>query len=185
MAGAADPADRQRAAVLYADFNLKMNGGEDLVNRSMPALLDGQFIATDFATPADVVQLLADLLPDLLQSPAMESEAAFNAMLDGFEEAWSAYEAFGLSDLGELPDGINLGDVAQKTLIACLIHEAINNLYDTAEEGRQALWDIVRGITPPDPPNGLDFYDDGADRFINPSLDAIFAAAGLDPARFL
>lgn len=185
MASAADPADRLRAAVLYADFNLKMNGGEDLVNRSMAALLDGRFDETDFAAPADVVQLLANLLPSLAQMPAMESEAAFNAMLDGFEEAWSAYEAFEPSYLDPPPDGINLGDVAQKALVACLVHEAINSLYTTPGEGREALWDIARGLTPPDPPKGLDFYDDGAGVFSSASLGAIFAAAGLEPARFL
>jgi len=164
------------ATILYADLQLKVCGGEDLVNNVAAIIVGGEIESID--SPAEAETFLADNLQNIIPPEAMASQEAFNTMLDGFDEAWDAYAAFagsidGDPDTDEVPEDVNMGDVTQKALFAFLIDEAVNDMYGSSSAGRQALWELANGQDPATAPSD---YPDLSD----PQLGAIFDEAGID-----
>jgi hypothetical protein len=110
--GALTDNERQTAAALYADVNLKTTEGESLVNNVVSALM---------TTPpsGNLQSLLASILPP----GALADEPTFTAMMIGLLNAEAAYMV-----LGSLPTPpgppVNLGDVAQKAAV-CYLADAI------------------------------------------------------------
>jgi hypothetical protein len=154
MAGSAEPDNRMRAAVLYADLHLVTSGADEAVN-NVAALLQQDPGSLDFADEAAVVDFLQALLPDIIPAEALASRQAFDELLSGFQAAWDGYQVFG-NGLGAdpaVPEGVNLGDVAQKALFSYLVAESLEDgrLYASESEARDALWAIARGQEPPLP----------------------------------
>ena len=157
MTGSADPESRKRAAVLYADLHLAASGAAEAVNNAS-ALLGLDPASLEFSDEAAVVAFLQELLPQIVPPEALASQAAFDALLTGFQEAWAGHCEFAaaLGDPPEAPEGVNLGDVAQKALFSFLVYEALRpeSLYATEEAARAALWDAARGMGPATPGYG-------------------------------
>jgi hypothetical protein len=169
----------KRAAILYAELYLQTTGGARLVNNAA-ALLLGGIDGAAFQDAGALEGFLESHLAELVPPEALSSKEAFEAMLDGFSEAWNAYDAFGSSlngdgDPSEVPAEVNLGDVAQKALFACVMSMALNHLYGSTEEARQSLWDMARGEDPTFPASGS-FSDPFAE---GTSLDNILDEAGI------
>lgn len=162
MTGSADPENRKRAAVLYADLHLAASEAADAVNNAS-ALLSQDPGSLDFASADDVGDFLQELLPQIFPPEALSSREGFDALLDGFQQAWDGYSAFG-GELGAdpaVPESVNLGDVAQKAVFSCLLAESLEDgsLYGTEEEARDAFWAAVSGQEPP-APNGTGVFAD-------------------------
>jgi hypothetical protein len=166
--------EEQRAAILYADLNLKTTGGEELVNNSVSALLGGDFSGDSLNTPAEVRMFLLGFLPEVMPASALNSQSAFDEMLQGFVAANAAYDDFGNSSLIDIPDEINMGDVAQKALVSYVIAEAIG-VYSNVQ-----LYQIAQGVDPGEDPTGsiLDPFTAGS------PVDNILNAAGFDTSNF-
>ncbi len=156
LAAMADPStpNGKRAAILYADLQLKVYGGEDMVNNTVSLLL-GDMQDVDFSSAADAETFLQHHMEGLVPPEALASRKAFDQMLDGFQAAWTAYDAFaanvdGVPESGDVPESINMGDVAQKALFAFVINEAL--LFYGGDS--QSLWDMANGELPSEPNSG-------------------------------
>jgi hypothetical protein len=165
----------KQAAVLLADLELKVYGGEDMVN-NMASLLFGDVQDMDLSEETEVESLLEENLPDLIPPEALASRAAFDDMLDGFQEAWIAYEQLATSldgdpDSADCPDSINLGDVAQKAIVSYLVSESVNSLY-AGQDPYNVLWQIANGESAPAP----------AGEFDDPFMEGSSVATILDEA---
>ena len=178
MTGSSDADNRKRAAVLYADLHLAGSGAGEAVN-DLSQLMNQDVTSLEFSDEAAVIGFLQELLPQIVPPEALASQAAFDALLTGFQEAWAGYLEFAaaLGDPPEVPEGVNLGDVAQKALFSFLVTEALRaeSLYSTEEEARAALWDAARGVVPATPA-----YGGFADPFVTGTpLQNILDAAGI------
>jgi hypothetical protein len=156
----ADSEDRKRAAVLYADLHLAASEAEGTVN-NLYRLMSQDLGGLDFASSDDIVDFLHGLLPRIIPPEALVSRESFDALLDGFQQAWEGYFAFGV-ELGfdpAVPESVNLGDVAQKAVFSCLMAESLEegSLYGTELEARDAFWAIVSEQEPPGP-NGTGVF---------------------------
>jgi len=154
MTGSEDADHKKRAAVLYADLHLEASGAVEAV-KNASALLSQDLDSLSFASAEEVVDFLQELIPQIIPPEALSSGDAFAALLDGFQDAWSGYEAFG-SELGAdpaVPQAVNLGDVTQKALFSFLVAEALRpgSLYGSEEEARAALWAAAGGEEPAAP----------------------------------
>ena len=173
---ASDDAEK-RATILYADLQLKVYEGEELVNNALSLLL-GDLQDVNFSDVTEVEDFLKTHLPNLVPPEALASQDAFNAMLSGFQAAWDAYAIFAASldgnpDTDEVPDSINMGDVAQKALVAYIINEALDSLY-AGQDPYTVLWNMANGD--PVPPAVGAFADPFVDGGL---LDTIFDEAGI------
>lgn len=172
--GTASTADEKRATILYADLNLKTTGGEELINNSVSALIGGDFSATNLDSIPEVKAFLLGFLPAVMPSSALSSQSAFDEMLQGFVAASAAYDDFGNSLPSDIPEEINMGDVAQKAIVSYIIAEAIG-VYSNNQ-----LYQIAQGVDPGGYPTGSI-----PDPFTADSpVDNILNAAGIDVSNF-
>ncbi len=173
----------QKAALAYAELNLATTSGEELVNNIVDTLADG------IPTSGTVTDFLKKIIPPDVQG----NPTAFAAMLKGLVDANNAYVMFGESivdvngngqiDKGEgVPPGTNMGDVAQKAIVAYVVSAAVElicSTYALSEDAAIAqLYYLLYDPTNPalvieDPP--------ASDPYVTqpPYLLNIFAAAGL------
>ncbi len=175
--GTANNDAEKRATILYADLQLKVSEGEELVNNALSLLL-GDLQDVNFSDVTEVEDYLKAHLADTVPPESLVSREAFDAMLSGFQAAWDAYAIFAASldgnpDTGEVPDSINMGDVAQKALVAYIINEAMDSLY-VSQDPSTVLWDMANGN--PAPSAVGTFADPFAD---GSSVDTIFDEAGI------
>ncbi len=166
--------EQQRAAILYADLNLKTTGGEELVNNSVSALVGGDFGTTDWNSPAEIKNFLLGFLPQVMPS-GVNSQSAFDEMIQGFVAASAAYDDFGNSSLTDIPDEINMGDVAQKAIALYVIAEVLSSTSYTSTH----LYQLSQGIDPGNPVGTItDPFAAGT------SVNKILTAAGIDVSNF-
>ena len=76
MEGSAEPENRKRAAVLYANLHLEASGAGEAVNNAA-ALLHQDSGSLDFNNSSEVVDFLQALLPDIIPAGALASRQAF------------------------------------------------------------------------------------------------------------
>jgi hypothetical protein len=112
-------ANGQTAAALLADLNLKTTSGDQLVNNAANAVL------TQTSWTGDIKAILTGIIPAEVQA----DHAAFVAMVDGLLAANSAYMQLGTSipSIG-VPQGMNMGDVAQKAAVAYLVRTVVDQV---------------------------------------------------------
>ncbi len=119
ISGAVDQPEEQQAAILLADLELKTTGGEEFVNNIVTVAMGGINGTTS----------IHDLLASTIPAEALADAATYSAMVSGLLVANDAYLALGdgIADIngtpgiqaGEgVPPGMNMGDVAQKAIIA-------------------------------------------------------------------
>jgi len=174
--GTASTADEKRATILHADLNLKTTGGEELINNSVSALIGGDFGTTDWSNAADIKSFLLGFLPQVMPS-GVNSQSEFNDMIQGFIAASAAYDDFGNSSLTDIPDEINMGDVAQKAIVSYVIAEVLAETDYTSTD----LYDLSQGIDPGDPT----IMGTVEDPFkVGNPVDNILNAAGIDVSNF-
>lgn len=169
--------DGQRATVLLADLYLRTNGGEEFVNNSVTAAINGDF---DSLTGQNAADFLEGFLPGLIPDSALSSISAFTDFLDALSAANQEYHVFAASlDINpvngvpdNVPDNVNLGDVVQKAIITQVVVEARSVVSDAD------LYTIAQGGNVTD----LDIFT------VNPledsDIELIMDAAGIDESNF-
>jgi len=112
-------ADRQLAAALYSDVNLKTTSGEAFVNNVVNVVVSGS------GSGKTIQQILQGIVPASVAS----DPTAFAAMVNGLVNSAAAYQALGasLAPPATAPPGVNMGDVAQKAAVAYMMQSM---LYD-------------------------------------------------------
>ncbi|MQY76200.1 MAG: hypothetical protein GH155_01045 [Spirochaeta sp.] len=168
--------DGQKATLLLADLYLKTSGGEEFVNNSITAAINGDF---DGLTGQNAADFLEGFLSGLIPDSALSSFSAFTDFLDALSAANQEYHDFAASlDLvapvdepDNVPDNVNLGDVVQKAIITQVVVEARSvvsdaDLYTIAQGGNVTAGDFNS--------NPLEDLD----------LKLIMNAAGIDESNF-
>jgi hypothetical protein len=119
-------AEQRTAAALYADLYLKTTSGDQLVNNVVTTIMTQQ------AFSGDITSIFSGIIP----ADVIHNQTAFGAMMNGLVEAKSAYQQLGasLAPPGVPPEGMNMGDIAQKAAVAYLM---------------DAVLSAVEGQTPP------------------------------------
>lgn len=178
--GVSGPEDQQ-AAILYAELNLVTSSGDDLVNNIVDTVLEG----------VSEGETVTDFLKEIVPPEVQGNPAAFDAMIKGLLDANDAYVLLGNSivdqdqppdgkiDAGEgVPPGVNMGDVAQKAIVAYMVATISTSLGLTKETAGTQLYYLLYDPTNPE----LTIGDPSApDPFAlqPPHILNIFAAAGL------
>jgi hypothetical protein len=182
-----DNAEDQQAAVLLAEINLVTTSGDVVVNNIVNLITE---ILTSQQPPTP--DALAADLPGIIPQDAMATPAAFAELIEGFIGANDAYTALGnsLPTLGA-PEGVNLGDVAQKAVVCFVIATvidviedsqgvteagAIGLLYELILDPANASQTLLDSLQPPD----ISPTNPDAAALLN-----IFSAIGLDLAGVL
>lgn len=146
-------ADRELAAALSGDINLKTTSGSAVVTNAVNLVLSGTSGQT-------VQQILQEVVPDNVKS----DPTAFTNMVNGLLNACAAYQVLGnsLTPPQAPPPGVNMGDVAQKAAVAwtmqCVVTAVINANGGPPFSNAQAIDQMYLitngqpgGITVPDP----------------------------------
>jgi hypothetical protein len=110
--------DGQTAAALYADLNLKTTSGDQLVKNAVATL------TTQSSWSGDIKAILGEIIP----ADVIHDQAAFEAMVGGLVNARTAYALLGatLAPPGVPPQGMNMGDIAQKAVVAYLMDAVVS-----------------------------------------------------------
>ncbi len=134
------PEDQQRAALLYADIEMKTTGGDELVNNLVNTLLSDN-------PPNDFSDFWDQVVPAEAQS-----EQGMEEMLGGFLDAWNAYDAFGNTlSSNDPPEGTNMGEVAQNAVVSFYLYSfaEANGVDTTSDTAASDLYDLLTGTTTP------------------------------------
>lgn len=177
--GVTDEEDQQ-AAILLAELNLVTSSGDDVVNNIVGLALD--LNESPELTKEEIAESLSEIIPeDVLESPE-----SFAYMVSGFLDANEAYEALGetIDTLGA-PEDANMGDVAQKAVVAFLVSSIVDNIVDsgrTEDEAIALLYEMILNPENADPAD-LNYLESTEISESNPeavSLMNILEAAGLN-----
>ena len=120
--GADDPTEKQRAALLYSDIELKTSGADDVVNNLVKVLdTSGSGSMDAFDSFGAFWNAVAPL------------DADPGAVFDGLNNAYDGFNILGglLTDTngdGTLdgPEGANMGEAAQNAVVSFMVHEVMN-----------------------------------------------------------
>jgi len=96
------PEEQRRAAVLYADLHLKTTPAEELVN-NVANLITGAITTSTFDETGGAEDFFESFIEAIVPPEALSDRELFDQMLEGFQEAWTGYEAFGNSINGDPP----------------------------------------------------------------------------------
>jgi len=142
-------ADRELAAALYSDVNLKTTSGSVVVTNAVNLVQSG-------TNGQSVQQILQEIVPDNVKS----DPTAFTNMVDGLLNSCAAYQVLGgsLTPPAQAPPGVNMGDVAQKAATAwtmqCVV-TAVEGGTLTQQQAIDQMYAITNGqsstVTVPDP----------------------------------
>jgi hypothetical protein len=114
LSGPLTTPDQQLAAALYSDLNLKTTAGAQLVNNVVSALITNP--------PSGNI---ASVLQSILPPGCLSDQATFSAMVSGLLNANASYILLGGSSLSPVPPGLNMGDIAQKAAVSCMMNAVI------------------------------------------------------------
>ncbi len=176
-----DSEEDQQAAILLADLNLVTSSGDDVVNNFVDTLVD--FIGfTEQPSDEEIAGSLSEIIPE----EVMASPEAFAELINGFLDANEAYEAFGASlETLPPPTDANLGDVAQKAVVAFIVSSVVDAFVaagNTEAEAIAILYAIIQDPEGADPAllgnlQPPDISEENPEAF---ALMNILDAAGLD-----
>jgi len=118
LSGPLTTPDQQTAAALYSDLTLKTTSGDTLVNNIVTAIMT--------ASPTgNLASIITSIIPAAVLADA--TGGAFTAMVDGLLDANDKYMLLGDSlPVYGPPPGVDLGDVAQKAAVACLMRAVVD-----------------------------------------------------------
>lgn len=184
ISGPVDFGDEQRATALLADLYLKTTGGEQFVNLFYPEV----FALLSSASTSTL--LLSTALTDNTPTDAKASPAAFSAFVQGMLVAHGAYLAFGSGitdinssgglDRGDVAAGVNVGDAAEKAIIAFTIKMAVEDvktLHGGAATDSDAIGEMYNLLTGGTVSTGIDTLT--INSISSPTIDAAHLSSGL------
>jgi hypothetical protein len=175
LAGSLDSPDKQTAAALYADLSLATTSGDILVNNVVTTIMST-------ATSGSIAYIISSIIPASVLADA--TGAAFQAMVQGLLDANDAYKLLGNSlPAYGAPPGMNLGDIAQKAAVACMMRAVVDAVVPVASPSTQAeaIAEMFRLVTnDPTTPPAVSAVTLSADPLkpLPPYLLNIFNAAG-------
>ena len=176
-----DDAEDQQAAILLAELNLVTSSGDEVVNNFVDIMVDF-YDSTEPPSDEEIAGSLSEIIPE----EVMASPEAFAELINGFLDANEAYEALGTSfETLEPPDDANLGDVAQKAVMAFIVSTIVDSFVaggSTEAEAIAILYGIIQDPEGADPAT-LDNLQPPDISEENPEAAAlmnILDAAGLD-----
>ena len=153
LSGPLTTPDQQLAAALYSDLNLKTTAGAQLVNNVVSAIITNP--------PSGNI---ASVLQSILPPGSLADQATFSAMVDGLMNANASYILLGGSSLSPVPPGLNMGDIAQKAAVSCMMDAIVSavatslGVAKTAPSVAQQMFllatnqpNTISGVTVPDP----------------------------------
>jgi hypothetical protein len=130
LAGPLDSPDKQTAAALYADLSLATTSGDILVNTVVTTIMST-------APTGSIASIITSIIPASVLADA--SGAAFQAMVQGLLDANDKYILLGNSlPAHGAPPGMNLGDIAQKAAVACMMRAVVDAVIPAASPSTQA-----------------------------------------------
>jgi hypothetical protein len=148
LTGPLTTADAQLAAALYSDLGLVTTGGDTLVNNVVTTLVTT-------SPSGNIGDLITSIIPaDVL---ADATGAKFTAMVQALLAADVSYQLLGNSiPAYGAPPGVNLGDVAQKAAVACMMRAVVDSVKTAMSYGSdgQAIDEIYLLVS--GQPNGID-----------------------------
>jgi hypothetical protein len=115
LSGPLTTPEQQQAAALFGDLNLKTTAGAQLVNNIVAAVLTNPPTGN-----------IASVLQSILPPGCLADQTTFSAMVMGLENANTAYIQLGLSPLSPVPPGLNMGDIAQKAAVSCMMDAVVS-----------------------------------------------------------
>jgi hypothetical protein len=165
--------DQQAAAVLYANLSLQTTSGDTFVNNVVTTIMSSP-------PTGNIASIIASIIPASVLADT--TGAAFRDMVQGLLDANVAYALLGnsLPTYGP-PPGVNLGDIAQKAAVACMMRAVVDAVIaqgtpDTDAEAEAEMFKLVTN----DPTTTIASVTLSTDP-LNPmpvALANIFAAAG-------
>lgn len=146
MGGNGEPTEKQRAALLYSDIELKTTGADELVN-NLVKVLD-----TSGSGGMDTFDSFGDFWDAVAPAGAVPGE-----VFDGLNNAYDGFDVLGgsLTDTngdGTLdgPDGANMGEAAQNAVVSFVVYKVMTaNGFTDGSELADAL-DSDTTLTMPD-----------------------------------
>ncbi len=148
----AEPEVKQRAALLYANIEVKTTGADDVVN-NLVNVISGE----------DDVGEVDKLLDTIFPSDEDDAVSAIAGLLG----AYKGYETFG-ENLGDTPpDDVNMGEVAQVAVVSYFVTQFAesNGIDPDSDDAAEDVYDL---ITNPDNSVNTNMPD--------PTEDAAFSA---------
>jgi len=185
------------AAVLAADLNLAVTGGDEFVNNVFDAFMAVQELNAGGGTGTEELEALQTILIGIIptsitEAPTPEAQlAAFTELLTGIMAAGEIYTVLGNTIITDPTQGAAVyedvtGGVVMNALVTGLITEAINTFllpgYQTPEAAANVFWQLYNG-GPEAIPNivGLNTSADFSNALSNLSyLENIALASGAD-----
>jgi hypothetical protein len=131
LSGPLTSPDQQTAAALYSDLSLATTSGDTLVNNVVTTIM------STASTGKTITAIITSIIPASVL--ADKTGAAFTAMIQGLLDANDAYILLGNSipTYGP-PPGANLGDIAQKAAVACMMRAVVDAVIQVAVPKTQA-----------------------------------------------
>jgi hypothetical protein len=166
-------ADRQLAAALYCDVNLKTTSGQTFVNNVVDVVLSGT------GSGQTIQQILQGIVPaDVASDPV-----AFSAMVGGLVNAAAAYQLLGasLAAPAAAPPGVNMGDVAQKAAVAYMMQSMIYEIGGGTANATQQMYNLINNQANTVPSSPIDPFSTPIAPYDSTSLQNIrniFTVAG-------
>lgn len=155
-------ADRQLAATLSGDVNLKTTGGSAVVNNALPV-----------ATSGTSGQTVKDILQQIVPANVASDPTAFAATVNAFLNACAAYAVLG-GTVPPAPSGINMGDVAQKAAVAWTVQYLVTQIGGGTQNAIDQMFSLLNN----GPYSGPSTIDPFAGGTAPGWLQNIFTAAG-------
>ena len=165
LAGGYTTPDQQTAAILYSDLALKSTSGDILVNNIVATVLTQQ--------PGNLQSVLSSMVP-----PDVAADfAKFNSMVNNLLTAENIYISLGNSTPLPVP-GMNMGDVAQKAAVSCLMKAVFDAATPGAGSGNEITEMFALVNNQPNSISGASVPDPFSPMTLVPWLKKIFDAAG-------
>ncbi len=153
---------KQKAALLYANIEVKTTGADEVVNNLVNIISTGDVGGFDNVWDA--------IVPD-----NMGEDGVVN-VLTGLLSAYEGYNTFGSTLVGDstAPDDVNMGEVAQTAVVSYFVYQyAVNNGVDpTSDNAATELYSKLQDVSTTD----VSLPDPTA----NQNFSAILETAGLD-----
>jgi hypothetical protein len=166
LAGGYTTPDQQTAAILYSDLALKSTSGDILVNNIVANVMT--------QAPGNLQSVLSSIVP-----PDVAADfTKFSNMVNGLLTAETVYINIGNSTPLPVP-GMNMGDIAQKAAVSCLMKAVFDAATPGAGAGNEITQLFAMVNNQPNSVSGANVADPFASSMTGvPWLKNIFDAAG-------
>jgi hypothetical protein len=131
LSGPLTSPDQQTAAALYSDLSLATTSGDTFVNNVVTTIMSAP------PTGKKISSIITSIIPASVLADT--TGTAFKNMVQGLLDANDKYTLFGnsLPTYGP-PPGVNLGDIAQKAAVACMMRAVVDAVTTVASPANEA-----------------------------------------------